>query len=199
MIFYLIVIVVTIIAVSLLNIFFNPLYSRWWIYILVVLGFTLLALIVDALVALIIRRCIPEKVILKDKKIYHTSDKEMRFYRFLKVDKWKDHIPELGGFTNFHKDKLVNPFDNEYIKRYVIEARYGALIHIYSVPASFLILLADYNMYVGRPNLILTIALPIAIVNAILIVLPAFILKYNLPRLTRIYENNIKIQEMNKN
>ena len=51
-------------------------------------------------------------------------------------------------------------------------------------------------MYIGQSNIWLTVALPIAVVNAILIVLPAFILKYNLPRLLRIYENNIILKKM---
>ena len=53
-------------------------------------------------------------------------------------------------------------------------------------------------MYTGESNLWLTIALPVAIVNAILIVLPAFILKYNLPRLIAIYNNNIELEKRKK-
>ena len=194
MIFYLVVIFVTMTLTCLLNIFFNRMHEAWWVYLIATLAFAILAFIMDAIVAIIIRK-MPEKYFQKDKGIFHTSEKEINFYRAIGVQKWKDFIPELGGFTNFHKDKLVNPFDNEYIARYILEARYGIAIHIYSVPASFLILLADYRMYVGGSNLFLTIGLPIAFVNAILILLPAFILKYNMPRLLRIYEGNLKIKE----
>ena len=166
----------------------------WWVYIIATFAFALIAFIIDALVAIIIRK-MPEKYFSKNKGLFKTGEKEMAFYRFLKVNKWKDYIPELGGFTNFHKDKLVDPFNNEYIGRYILEARYGIAIHIYSVPASFLIILCDYRMYMGLSNLWLTIALPVAIINAILIVLPAFILKYNMPRLVRIYENNINLNK----
>ena len=194
MVFYLIVIFVTMASTCLLNIFFNPMHEAWWVYLIATVAFAALAFIMDALVAIIIRK-LPEKYFQKDKGIFHTGEKEISFYRAIGVQKWKDFIPELGGFTNFHKDKLVNPFDNEYIGRYILEARYGIAIHIYSVPASFLILLADWRMYVGGSNLFLTVGLPIAFVNAILILLPAFILKYNMPRLLRIYEGNLKIKE----
>lgn len=194
MIFYLIVIFVTLVATCLLNIFFNHTYDQWWIYLIATFAFALLAFLMDALVAIIIRK-MPEKYFQKDKGIFHSSEKEIKFYMAIKVNKWKDYIPELGGFTNFHKDKVLNPFDNEYIARFILEARYGIAIHIYSVPASFLILLADWKMYIGQSNLFLTIGLPIAFVNAILILLPAFILKFNMPRLLRIYENNLKIKE----
>lgn len=199
MLVYLIIIIISVSLIATLNIFFNPLYhNNWWIYIVATLAFALIAFIMDALVAIIIRK-MPEKWFSKNKGLFKTSEKEISFYRFLKVNKWKDHIPELGGFTNFHKDKLVNPFDNEYIGRYILEARYGIAIHIYSVPASFLIILCDYKMYTAQSNLWLTIGLPVAIVNAILILLPAFILKYNMPRLVRIYENNIFLKEKENN
>jgi hypothetical protein len=118
----------------------------------------------------------------------------MKFYNFIKVQKSKDYVPELGNFTGFHKNKVANPFDNEYIARFILEARYGIAIHFYSVPVSFLLILLDWKMYIGQSNIWLTIALPVAIINAILIVLPAFVLKHNLPRLLRIYNNNIDLQ-----
>ena len=198
MILYLVIIALGIVATATLNIFLNPLYhDKWWLYIIFTVGFVVLAIIVDALVAIIIRK-MPEKWFQKDKGLFHTGEKELKFYTALKVQKWKDFIPELGSFTGFHKDKVANPFDNEYIARFILEARYGVAIHFYSVPASFLIILADWKMYTGQSNLWLTIGLPVAMVNAILIVLPAFILKYNLPRLVRIYNNNIDLENRKK-
>jgi hypothetical protein len=198
MVLYLITIFVGVALVSALNIFFNPLYQNgWWVYILFTLGFTVVAVIVDAIVAIVIRK-MPERWFQEDKGIFKTSERELKFYRFLKVHKWKDFVPELGNFTGFHKNKVVTPFDNEYISRFILEARYGVAIHFYSVPASFLIILCDWRMYTGESNLWLTIALPVAIVNAILIVLPAFILKYNLPRLIAIYNNNIELEKRKK-
>ena len=198
MILYLVIIALGMVATATLNIFLNPLYhDKWWLYIIFTVGFVVLAIIVDALVAIIIRK-MPEKWFQKDKGLFHTGEKELKFYTALKVQKWKDFIPELGSFTGFHKNKVANPFDNEYIARFILEARYGVAIHFYSVPASFLIILADWKMYAGQSNLWLTIGLPVAIVNAILIVLPAFILKYNLPRLVRIYNNNIDLENRKK-
>ena len=195
MVLYLAVIALGMIITAALNIFFNPIYhDKWWLYIIFTVAFTVLAVIVDAIVAIVIRK-MPEKWFQKDKGIFHTGEKELKFYTFLKVQKWKDFIPELGSFTGFHKNKVANPFDNDYIARFILEARYGVAVHFYSVPASFLILLGDWIMYLGQSNIWLTIALPVAIVNAILIVLPAFILKYNLPRLVRIYNNNIELQK----
>ena len=195
MIFYSLVIIISSVAIYLLNFFLNPMNLEWWVYLIWLIGFILAVFIIDALVATIIRKCMPEKWFSYKKRLFKTSDREIKFYKAIGVDKWKNHIPELGGFTNFHKNKVENPFDNEYISRFILEACYGIAIHLYSVPASFLILLLDFNMYTNGSILFLTMGLPVAIINSFLIVLPAFILKYNLPRLIRIHENNIKIQE----
>ena len=108
------------------------------------------------------------------------------------VRHWKDKVPELGGFTSFHKNKLSDPWNNEYVERYMLEACYGVVIHLFSPFFAFLIILLDYKMYTGWSWMWLTIMLPVAIVNAILIVLPAFILKYNLPKLKILWDINMK-------
>ena len=187
---YSIVIIFCMTLISGMNMFFNPLYQdQPWVYILFTIGFTVMAVVIDGIVAFAIRK-MPEKWFEKNRGIFKTGERELAFYEFLRVKKWKDYVPELGCFTGFHKNKLANPFDNKYIWRFIIESRYGVAIHFYSVPTSFLLLLLDWRMYSGESNIWLTIGLPVAIVNAILIVLPAFILKYNLPRLLRIYDKN---------
>ena len=173
-------------VVSALNIAFNPAHE-WYVYVLAVIGFTVLAVAVDGIVAFVIRRT-PEKYFDYRHRIFKTSEKSMKFYDIIGVKKWKDFVPELGMFTNFRKNKIRNPGDPLYLERYILEACYGILIHYASVPASFLILLFDFGMYSGISNLWLTVAIPVAVVNAVLILLPAFILKYNLPKIVRLYE-----------
>ena len=195
MILYSIITIICLALVITLNTVFNPAQSEyWWFYLVYSLAVAIIAFLLDGLIAFIIRR-MPEKWFSYKRHMFKASDKEMRFYKFIKVDAWKNFVPELGGFTSFHKDRVVDPNNNEYMKRFILEACYGVSIHIWSVPASFLLLLLDYKMYTGNSVLWLTICLPIAVVNAILILLPAFILKYNLRRLTKIYELNLKKEE----
>ena len=195
MLLYSIIILICSAITITLNIFLNPQFQDMpWLYAVLVLAFVVGAVLIDGITALIIRK-LPEKWFQKDKVIFKTSDAEMKFYRFLKVQKWKNHVPELGSFTGFHKNKVASPFDNEYIGRFILEARYGVAIHVWSVPASLLLLLCDVWMYMGPSNIWLTIALPVAVINAILIVLPAFVLKFNLPRLIAIYNNNVILEK----
>ncbi len=173
-------------VVSALNIAFNPSYE-WYVYVLAVIGFTVLAVAVDGVVAFVIRR-MPEKYFDYRRRVFKTSEKSMKFYDMIGVKRWKDFVPELGMFTNFRKNKIRNPGDPQYLERYILEACYGIVIHYASVPTSFLLILFDFGMYSGNSNLWLTVAVPVAIVNAVLILLPAYILKYNLPKIVRLYE-----------
>ena len=197
MLFYIIVIVVSAVVISLLNIFLSPMGYPWWGYILATLAFIVAAILVDALVAFIVRKLMPAKWFDKDK--FKVSRKEEMFYQKIKIGKWKNLVPELGGSTTgLSKSHLDDPYDNTYISKYILEVCYGIVVHVASVPASFLILLADWHIYSGNFALFLGIGLPVAIINAILIYLPAMILRSNLPRLIRIYNGNVKAQERAK-
>ncbi|MCR5692787.1 MAG: hypothetical protein K6G74_02300 [Bacilli bacterium] len=188
MLVYSLIIVLGGISIALLNIFFNPQFAdKPWVYALLTLGLIIMVILIDGLVAFLVRR-LPEKWFKEEKGILKTTKFELKLYNFLRVSKWKEHVPELGSFTGFHKNKVTNPFDSEYLARFILEARYGAVIHFASVPTSFLVLLLDVWMYTGPSSIWLTIALPVAVVNAILILLPAFVLKYNLPKLQRLYQ-----------
>ena len=88
---------------TLLGIFVGPLFGvdyRW--------GFMSIAMLVvlfliDALLAWLIRK-LPEKWFDSNNKHFDERKGERKFYEALGIKKWKDKIPELGGFTDFHKD-----------------------------------------------------------------------------------------------
>ena len=183
---YLFIILFMMGLISGLNIIFNPMYE-WYVYIIYTVILVIISVGIDGLVATIIR-AMPEKYFDYQKKVFKTSKFEMKFYKLIGVKKWKEKVPELGMFTNFRKNKVENPKDPKYLARYILEACYGIIIHFASVPAAYLIILCNLDLYKGQVNLSLTVCLPVAIVNAVLIVLPAFILKYNLPKLVRLYE-----------
>ena len=186
-----ILVAMTIIAIT--NILFNNM-EPWYIYVIYTIALTILVILIDGLVAWIIRS-LPEKWFDYHKKVFNAGKKEKKFFDFINVKKWKEKVPELGMFTSFRKNKISDPNNPEYLRKYILEACYGTIIHYVSVPFGLLILLCDYKMYYSHSVLFLTIALPVAIVNAVLIVLPAFVLKYNLPKLIRLYEFKKKQKE----
>ena len=191
MILYIIIILVSTVVIAVPNIILRPSGEPWYMYLIMTFAAVAASLLIDGLVAFIGRR-LPKKWMNPNKKIFTTSDKEMKFYEKIGVRKWKDKVPELGGFTSFHKNKLSDPWNNEYVERYMLEACYGVIIHLFSPFFGFLIVLLDYKMYTGWSWMWLTIMIPVAIVNAILIVMPTFILKYNLPKLKMLWDINMK-------
>ena len=188
---YLIVILVSTVVIAVPNVIFRPGGEPWYMYLIMTVAAVIASFLVDGLVAFIGRR-LPKKWMDPNKKIFQTSEKELKFYEKIGVRKWKDKVPELGGFTSYHKKKLSDPWNNEYVERYMLEVCYGVIIHLFSPFFGFLIVLLDYKMYTGWSWMWLTIMIPVALVNAVLIVMPAFILKYNLPKLKMLWDINMK-------
>lgn len=180
---YIILIVGSTLLVGLINVLLGAFNEPWWYLMGMSVLSTIVVICVDGIVASFIRH-LPAKWFHHDKKIFQVSKKEVAFYRFLNIKAWKEKVPELGGFTSFHKNKVASPNDPTYLERFLLEIDYGWMIHIMSVPFGFLIMLLDYKMFLGNGlTICLSICLPIAIINGILNLMPAFILRYNFPRI----------------
>lgn len=134
---------------------------------------------IDGVLAFVIRR-LPESWFSHGKMIFAVSKKEREFYRAIKINSWKDYIPELGGFTDFHKNELKSGNDREYLERFIFESNYGVVIHLSNAVLGMFIV---YLPFAQR----ISIWLPIFIINFILSVLPLMILRYHLPVLERLY------------
>ena len=150
---------------------FSILYS-----ILATILLTLFVIIIDGVLAFVIRR-LPSKWFDDSHKHFDASKKERKFYDFLQIKFWKDYVMELGGFTDFHKDKVSDPNDPKYLKRFILECNYGSMIHIVTAFTGYLII------FITPLNIWYNFAFPVAFVNMVLNLMPAFILRYNVPRL----------------
>ena len=131
---------------------------------------------IDGGVAILIRLT-PDRWYGAFSPLFDVSPFEKKLYLRLKVRLWKDRIWELGGLGGFSKRKLLSPDDPAYIEKFIIECHKGVVTHRLSYPLGFLILLtlpAPYH---------LTIALPVALVNLFLNILPTLALRYNTPML----------------
>ena len=157
-----------------------------------VLGMTALAVVVvilvDAIVATV-SRLLPEKCARHDLKIFTVKAKEKKFYEKLKIRKWKDKVPEIGQFTGFRKNKIVDPKSVEYLDRFLLEACYGEIGHFFSVFFGFLILLLF-----PISTIWFSVSIPVAIINAFLNLPSLFILRYNCYKLEILRKSNLKKQ-----
>lgn len=144
---------------------------------------TVAVILVDGLFAFLLRR-LPEKWFSHKRKFFTVSRREKNFYEKLGIKKWKEKVPELGGFTNLHKNKIEHPYDNVYLTRYLREACYGVIIHIVTIFTGFFII------FICPLKYWFCFGFPVAAVNAVLNVLPAFVLRYNTYKLNILYTRN---------
>lgn len=142
---------------------------------------------IDGLFAFLIRR-LPEKWFAPTVRLFSVSGGERRLYAKLGIKRWKNLVPELGMFTGFHKDSLRESRDAAYLARFLLESNYGVAIHLFNVfDGAFLLLIP----FVGIPS----IAIPVALVNAVLSFLPVMILRYHTPPLRRLYLHALKAED----
>ncbi len=157
-----------------------------WYIVLAVVVATISVIIVDLIFALIVRRFLPAKWFDVDKKWFVAGRKEKRFYEFIGIKKWKDKVIELGALSGFRKNKIAEPNNPEYIKRYIIEANFGIVVHVADIIFGFLII------FMFPLDQWYCFGFPVSIVNVVLNLLPMFILRYNLPKLHKLYSFTLK-------
>lgn len=183
--FYFITVAVATLLVTLGNFLLDGVYrlsAFGWHLLISLLGVATVFLI-DALFAFVTRR-LPERWFAPEARIFSVGKREKNFYRKVKINTWKKYVPEWGCFTGFHKDKLQSPNDSAYLGRFLLESNYGVAGHVAGALFGFLILLIP-------PLSPLTVALPIAVVNMLLSLLPTIILRFNTPALRRLYRRNL--------
>ena len=188
--FYCAVILICMFLISITNFFisksiFN--FDLGYIIVAVVIS-TVSVIIVDGIFATIVRRVLPEKWFTQNRKVFCAGNKECRFYEKIGIKKWKELVLELGVFTNFRKNKIAKPTDNLYLARYILEANYGVVCHVACIAFGYTIIFIyplEYFLFFG---------VPVSTVNAVLNLLPLFILRYTLPKLHSLYKFNQKRQ-----
>lgn len=176
---YLTIIGIAMLIIAAVNLVFNT--ASWYYIIIAVVVCTALQFALDGLIAIIINK-MPDRLFGVDNPFYHVSETEQKLYKKWKVRRWKDHIWELGGLGGFSKKSLADPNSPEYIEKFIVECNKGVLTHRLSYPIGFLPM-------VFMPNICaFSIALPVAVVNLFLNILPTLALRYNTPKLKLLLE-----------
>lgn len=183
---YLSVIGISMLVISCINIALGM--AEWYYVIIAVIWCTALQFALDGLIAIIINK-MPDRWFGVDNPIYRVSERERKLYKRLKVRRWKDKVWELGGLGGFSKKLLKEPDNPEYIEKFIVECNKGVLTHRLSYPIGFLAMLTLMNACS------FTIALPVAVVNLFLNILPTLALRYNTPMLKSVLGRLIKKRE----
>lgn len=150
-----------------------------------VMGGTVAVIALDGLGAFVIRWLIPQRLFAPDSPVFAVGAKEQKIYRRLKINAWKDKVPELGVFTGFDKGKFESSTNTDYLARFLVESNYGVVIHLENALFGPLIWLLPFCRE-------LWVWLPIAAVNFVLSLLPVAVLRYNTRPLRFLYERGMK-------
>ena len=171
---YLSVIGGAMLIISAVNILFNT--APWYYIVIATVFCTAFHFAVDGFFAFVINK-LPDRFFDVDNPLFDVSARERELYKRLKVRRWKDKVWELGGLGGFSKKALASPDDPAYIRRFIIECNKGVVTHRIAYPLGFLVMLTLPNICA------LTVALPTALVNLFLNILPTLALRYNTPML----------------
>ena len=181
MILYWSIITIAIVILSVINVALGSNVwglNEWW-SIAILWGCVAYEFAIDGFFAWFLHE-LPDKWFTRDKKIFKVSKKSRKFYDAIKIKSWKDKVWELGGLGGFSKKNLEKPNNPEYIEKFIIECNKGVLTHRLSYPIGFLPM-------VFMPNVCAySVALPVAMVNLFLNVLPTLVIRYNTPTLKSI-------------
>ena len=174
---YLTAIGVSMMLISLANILFKV--APWYYVIIATVWCTALQFALDGGIAILINK-MPNRWFGVQNRMYAVSEREKRLYKALRVRLWKDKVWELGGLGGFSKKNVKEPNNPEYIEKFIIECNKGVLTHRLSYPIGFAAMLTLPGACA------FTIALPVAIVNLFLNILPTLALRYNTPMLQNV-------------
>lgn len=137
---------------------------------------TAMQFVLDAVVAIIVNKT-PRKFFNVDNRRFSVTERERAFYVKLGVRRWHDKVWELGALGGFSKRTVREPNNPEYLERYIVECNKGVVTHRLSYFVGFFVMwpLSGIMTY--------TVALPVALVNLFLNILPTIVLRYNTPLL----------------
>jgi len=112
---------------------------------------------------------------------FKVGKRQKTFLSKLGVRRFKELLPDLGVLVKFPKGKIVDPKSPEYVHRYLLESCVGEIGHILGAVCGFAVILLF-------PTSIWHIGMPIAVINAILSLLPVLALRYNRHTLFLLYK-----------
>ncbi len=118
--------------------------------------------------------------------IFKVNQSQIKFLRSIKIQKWKDKIPEMGWTGGFEK-KNIKSVEVKYLNKFLQETCLAEILHLLAGILGFTVLFIF-------PVRDLYFSLPIAIVNLILHILPCLIQRYTRFRMVPIYEHLSKKQ-----
>ncbi|BED92404.1 MAG: glycosyl-4,4'-diaponeurosporenoate acyltransferase [Candidatus Paraimprobicoccus trichonymphae] len=140
-----------------------------------------LVLVVLNSISLIFVKTVNNNFFDNSKKIYTVFKWEQRFYsRFLKINFWKDKLPQHIGKNGFSKKNIAS-LNKNYLKAFVVETCRAEWFHLFFIISSFFCLF--FNKVFWPVVLCMFVNLPFV-----------FIQRYNRIRISKLIIRKTKIK-----
>ena len=166
----------------------------WWLPAVLTVGTVAALFICDLLFAFLIKS-LPRKWFNPRRRIFRAGRCETRFYEFLRINKWKDKIPEVGKLVGYDKTK-VGDLSAANLKMFLTETAYAEVIHYFCLLSGVIVSIVYFLLPIPQiQGFFWTVILPCSLVNFFLNLPPIFIQRHNRPRLIRIYDLLVKKEE----
>ncbi|NGZ77912.1 glycosyl-4,4'-diaponeurosporenoate acyltransferase CrtO family protein [Saccharibacillus alkalitolerans] len=104
---------------------------------------------------------------------------ERELYKRIRLERWKDKLPEGGGLWKFQKKNLNRELTLEYADKFISETKYGEVGHLGMAILGFACIWINPGEYA-------LVFLICAIVNVMVQIPFCLIQRYNRPRLLRL-------------
>ena len=138
--------------------------------------------------AAILTRMLPARIFDPFSPRFTVRKWERRFLVRIGIRRWKDKIPETGALLGYlSKKTVVDRRDNTYLLHFMTETCYAEFMHTACVFVGFLIIIPA--LFLPAPYLF-CIAIPVAVIHAILHFLPVLVQRYVRPFLMHAYLYN---------
>lgn len=83
-----------------------------------------------------------KKLFDSNRRFYHVSEREMQFYRKIKLPKWKDKLPQHNA--DFEKRHLAKDITLEYLAKYIFVTCRAEIIHYVTGIVGYISLLFSF-------------------------------------------------------
>ncbi|MCL2255472.1 MAG: hypothetical protein FWC11_01270 [Firmicutes bacterium] len=183
----------------------------WYNAIFSVLGFSAIIVAFDFGIAIILR-LVPFHLYAPPFIPFRPFKNERKFWRKTGIRKWKVIVPDLMKTLKvFDKTNLKHTDDPDYMFKFLCEMGYAEMMHILSAIAGFAVLFVPIGwavrgaVYIGSPDEVVlslaqaaVFAVPLAVFNFVLNILPIFVQRYNRPVVLKLYQRAKALEEMKK-
>jgi len=176
-----------------------------------VLAFAVVIMGIDFGIAIVLR-LLPFHIFAPPYVLFRPIPNERKFWRKTGIKRWKVVVPDLAKTLKvFDKTTLKHTFDPDYMFKFLCEMGYAETMHVISAFAGFIAVFIPIGWALSGAVDLITgeyillslaqaaiFALPLALGNMVMNLLPAFIQRYNRPIVLKLYQRAVRLKEQGK-